>query len=593
MKRHQIEKKFHLLTKLGQKAGSYRVFLKDGQLVYVWGNEAFLGDINLKTVKELENKRESDLFGDNSSFNVEEIERKIRDGRVEYLSLNESRILAGGKKELTTERRPIFNQGGEVVGLIGFYQLNPGQNEVGHPFFWEPIPLPTLLFDLKENCVYPNRQFAQTVLPLPQKERGSIFDFIKSHDDVNSNNFPASTLYVQGKELACFSSHHTDYKVASLVDVTEHARTNDELARTNEWLKAWIWELEYHNRKLEIIHQMGCALQLCRSIADAGTVIKKHLSRLFETLGGAMFIPDETKHRLQNLFSYGDNSYLMKNLPAEECVAFRYGRQLLGRENTCYRCLSAPEGRNFSLMCLPMMISGRPEGVVSLRVEEGENKEHIEKGLLIIAIEYISLAFGNLQLQDQLMHQATRDALTNLYNRRYMEESLNREFYRCQRKGLPLSLIIIDIDFFKTINDRYGHDAGDFVLKKFSSYILQSIRKEDIACRYGGEEFVVILPETPLEAAVVRAEQMRKKIMISSLEYRGEIITDITASMGIATWPQHGDDPLACLKAADLALYRAKEEGRNRVVVASTETAEINGKSYLNIPNDPSLVHRH
>ncbi|HOL60193.1 MAG TPA: diguanylate cyclase [Syntrophales bacterium] len=593
METYPAEKIVHLIEKWIGSAHRHGVFLKDNKLRYVWANEAFLHDVGMKNLDDLKGKTDRDMPWPDLAYSIEEQEKQLFTGQINFLDDEETRAKKdGGKLIAKIRRRPIFNSDGETIGLMGFYFRYPDRSEEDNPFFLESFPLPTSIFDLKENVLSGNRPFIETVGALKKKEKYQFFSFLKSLDDTK-DQLSGISVCLGEREYVCFSNTFTDYKIATLVDFTEQARTNNELTKANEWLKAWIWELEYHNRKLEIIHQMGCALQLCRSVADAGTVIKKHLPRLIEAAGGTLFLPDETRQRLPILVSFGDNSNLKKSMPAEDCIAFRYGRLLSPQENTCYRCLSSSENRNFSCLCLPMMVSGRPEGVLSLRLEPTEVSESIEKELLTIATEYISLAIGNLQLQDQLMLQATRDPLTNLFNRRYMEESLNREFFRCQRKGLPISLILIDIDFFKLVNDRYGHDAGDFVLKTFAGYLLKSIRKEDIACRYGGEEFVVILPETPLEAAMVRAEHLRKNVMISSIEYRGEIITDITVSMGIATWPLHGEDPISCLKAADLALYRAKEEGRNRVVVANAEHVENNGKSYLNIENNPSLLNRH
>jgi len=178
-------------------------------------------------------------------------------------------------------------------------------------------------------------------------------------------------------------------------------------------------------------------------------------------------------------------------------------------------------------------------------------------------------ALANLKLRDTLRELALRDALTGLYNRRYLDDVLNRELHRAQRNGKPVAVVMIDIDHFKHFNDKYGHDAGDFVLSALARAITKSIRPSDIACRYGGEELVVVLAEANLECARARAEQMRLAIRDTHLTHLGQTLPAPTASFGVAVSPANGMTPADLLKAADQALYRAKEEGRDRVCVAA------------------------
>jgi diguanylate cyclase (GGDEF)-like protein len=163
---------------------------------------------------------------------------------------------------------------------------------------------------------------------------------------------------------------------------------------------------------------------------------------------------------------------------------------------------------------------------------------------------------------------ALRDGLTGLYNRRYLEDVFNRELHRAERNGKPVSVVMIDIDHFKRFNDQHGHDAGDFVLSTVARAISNNIRPSDIACRYGGEELAIVLPETNLESARGRAEEMRRAIRETNLTHLGQTLPGPTASFGVAVYPEHGTKPADLLKAADQALYRAKREGRDRVCVA-------------------------
>ena len=171
-------------------------------------------------------------------------------------------------------------------------------------------------------------------------------------------------------------------------------------------------------------------------------------------------------------------------------------------------------------------------------------------------------------LQAELQEQAMRDPLTGLYNRRYLNETLERELSRAKREAYPLCLLMIDLDHFKKVNDTYGHQAGDEVLKIFSALLRQSARAEDIPCRYGGEEFLLLLPKMPLEIARQRAEQLRTEFAARVIEF-GEHRIRATLSVGIAAYPSHGSRPDDLTQSADTALYLAKQDGRNHVVVFS------------------------
>jgi diguanylate cyclase (GGDEF)-like protein len=157
--------------------------------------------------------------------------------------------------------------------------------------------------------------------------------------------------------------------------------------------------------------------------------------------------------------------------------------------------------------------------------------------------------------------------LTGLYNRRYLEDVLNREIHRAERSGKPLAVVMIDIDNFKQFNDWHGHDAGDFVLSALARAIARNIRPSGLACRYGGEEFAVVLPQASVDIACQRAEEMRQAIRNTNLTHLGQTLAAPSASLGIAMYPGDGANAPEMLKAADRALYRAKDEGRDRISV--------------------------
>ena len=181
--------------------------------------------------------------------------------------------------------------------------------------------------------------------------------------------------------------------------------------------------------------------------------------------------------------------------------------------------------------------------------------------------EHIALALANLKLRETLRSQSIRDPLTGLFNRRYMEESLEREMRRASRGRHPVGIIMLDLDHFKKFNDSYGHDAGDALLRIVGNTLQRSIRAEDIACRYGGEEFTLILPEASLIDAAQRAESIRESIRNLNIQHRRQQLGGVTVSAGVAIFPDHGPTGDAVLRAADAALYQAKARGRDRVAI--------------------------
>ena len=172
----------------------------------------------------------------------------------------------------------------------------------------------------------------------------------------------------------------------------------------------------------------------------------------------------------------------------------------------------------------------------------------------------------NEVLQKKLHEQALRDSLTNLYNRRFLEETLDREIAHARRNGKTLCIAMIDIDNFKSFNDRYGHKAGDMILRSLGDILLANTRKGDVACRYGGEEFVVVIPGAVVENVRKRAQQWRKAFQLLQQSFNGQELQS-TISIGVAIFPDHGMDGEAVIHAADRAMYESKARGKNRVTI--------------------------
>jgi diguanylate cyclase (GGDEF)-like protein len=201
--------------------------------------------------------------------------------------------------------------------------------------------------------------------------------------------------------------------------------------------------------------------------------------------------------------------------------------------------------------------------------EEGRRRSR----LALAVAEHAALGLANIRLRETLREQAIRDPLTGLYNRRYLEATLERELRRAARNRHPVGIIVLDIDHFKHYNDTYGHDAGDTVLRALGIFLLGSVRADDIVCRYGGEEFVLVLPSAPQAAALARAEQICRGVRALRVSHQERSLGPITVSLGITTMPEDELSFAAALARADAALYAAKRGGRDRAVLHSHEDA--------------------
>ena len=215
-----------------------------------------------------------------------------------------------------------------------------------------------------------------------------------------------------------------------------------------------------------------------------------------------------------------------------------------------------------------MMAQGEALGVLYLAGAGELDMPESRRRFAQTVAESLALGLANLRLREALRSQALRDPLTGLFNRRFMEEALEREMRRALRRVAPLSVIMMDLDHFKQLNDTLGHDAGDALLRELGLFLQNHVRAADIACRYGGEEITLIMPDAPLAIARQRAEELREGVRRLLIQDRGRTIGPVTVSVGVAAYPEHAASGDTLLRAADLALYAAKDAGRDRVCVA-------------------------
>jgi diguanylate cyclase (GGDEF)-like protein len=333
-------------------------------------------------------------------------------------------------------------------------------------------------------------------------------------------------------------------------------------------------EMTRLNREASLLAEFGELLQSCLSPAEAHKMIVEHSQTLFPGFSGAVGIIANSRDLVEVVALWGEPLLKGRSFPPGDCWALRRGRMhSLRAESQMSICTHIGADRPEYAVCVPMMAQGEALGILYLdngRSVGTSTMNQLPDSQLRLAktfAEHIALALANLNLREVLRLQSIRDPLTGLFNRRYMEESLDRELRRAIRNQTSLGVMMMDVDHFKRFNDAFGHEAGDAVLRELARVLKAQFRAEDIACRYGGEEFAMILPEATLEETQQRAEKLRELASRTVAQYRGRPLDRITLSIGLSCYPEHGLASEALLQAADVALYRAKEEGRNRVVV--------------------------
>jgi diguanylate cyclase (GGDEF)-like protein/PAS domain S-box-containing protein len=363
--------------------------------------------------------------------------------------------------------------------------------------------------------------------------------------------------------------------MAVLEDITERRQTQEELFQVNENLKVWILEFGRRNRDITLLNEMGDLLQACQTVEEAYAGVGQYVRRMFPEDSGALFIFNQGNNVLEAVTNWGKITPGALAFPPDECWALRMGQEHLVKDPASELVCGHLAGAvSTGSLCVPMIAHNENLGLLLLiknpqEASADEPQSDSRERLATTAARQIALSLANLNLKNFLMQQAIHDPLTGLFNRRYMEETLEREIFRVQRKEASLGIIMLDLDSFKRHNDSLGHEAGDTLLQAMGTFLRTNIRREDIACRYGGDEFVLILPEASLKITRQRAEKLRQEVQRLQVDYRGQPLGPLTISAGVAVFPSHGDRVDAVLQAADAALYQAKEGGRNRVVTAT------------------------
>lgn len=356
------------------------------------------------------------------------------------------------------------------------------------------------------------------------------------------------------------------------------------LEKANVQLQDSLNVMQRLTQEMTIIATFAEMLQSCRSESEAYNVIKRTLPQVLPEAAATLGLINASQNLVETVLQIPQDGITPNVLfSPNDCWALRRGHiHLVQDESSGIPCphlvdtkLTTDDSANGNkqsppgaMLCLPLMAHGETLGVLTIFAKQDQTLSESDQRVAFAVAEHVSLAVANLKLQQTLRTQSIRDPLSGLFNRRYLEVSFEREIARALRHTHPLSVLMIDIDFFKKFNDSFGHEAGDLLLKEFGGFLVGQCRGEDIACRYGGEEFTIILPETSIEVAQKRADQLRLGTSQLQVEYRRQRLPQITISIGIAAFPIHGTSKEDLMRAADTALYRAKKAGRDCTIIA-------------------------
>lgn len=343
----------------------------------------------------------------------------------------------------------------------------------------------------------------------------------------------------------------------------------DRIKQVEEKLRRSIIQVQYYHDHMVTLNHMNNMLLSCEAQAEAYEVIMNSMRTLFPGCSGCLAIREKTHSNLRVVAAWGDSLLLPETFPHSACWALRQGTPYEVSDAThgvhCQHFSARPE---HAYLCVPLTIQSETLGLLHVSTAVILTEESFQEWctLVIKASGSMKLALSNLKLQDALRDQAIRDPLTGLFNRRYLDEILNHELNRCQRTGESLTVAMLDLDDFKGFNDTFGHEAGDVILRGVSDLLRGFLRGSDLACRYGGDELVLVFINATANQIKIKLESLRYAIEKLHLPYQGSDLPKITVSIGVAALEEQEVNTTALLSRADAALYQAKKQGRNRIV---------------------------
>ena len=369
-------------------------------------------------------------------------------------------------------------------------------------------------------------------------------------------------------------------------DVSEQARANEAQRQYAESLSQLVKELELRTIQTSLLNEMGSLLACSAEVQEACEVVANSAQRLFpDSSAGAIYLYRSSRDLIEAAVRWGCKDLLAPTFPPDACWSLRRGQPHwsghLGNDIVCQHLTKSSATDS---LCVPMVAQGNTIGVLQLEFTSNGGNPHqfpteslrdSRQSLAVSAASNLALSLASLQLRETLREQSIRDPLTRLFNRRFLEESFERELQLAGRKGQSIAVLFLDLDHFKSFNDTFGHDAGDMVLQSLADLFRRFFRSTDICCRYGGEEFAIILPESTSSDAAISADALRSEVKGLRLQYKKQLLGQLTVSAGVAAFPEHGVTAEGLLKIADQCLYESKARGRDVVTVAPPQTRSV------------------
>jgi len=598
------------------------IFAKDTEGRYLFANNAFAALHRIKSRDEVLGKTAFDLFPADRADALKVDDLKVMKAGNEPTETERTAVdFAGNPRQLQTTKVRMVDSNGTVVGIVGLHRDITARKEAEHRLRQseanlaaaqriahfgsveldlvnpeEPEKNPVRwsdevfrIFGYEPGLEKPSRwAFFRLVHPDEKDEVRKILDaalrdakpYVVDFRIVRPDG-AIRNIHECGDITFDQKTQKPLKLVGSVQDVTDRVRSDIQLQNANQELAQKVKELEQRSKEISLFSELGSRLQSCKDATEAFKEIGNVAEQLFPKWSGTLCITSASRTAVETVSDWGPLTGGERVFAPDDCWALRRGQpQSFRRGEKITPCRHIDPAAVTQTLCVPFMAQGETLGIVSLQMPGSQEQEgttlrasdEAERRLAAVLVEQVALALGNLKLQESLKNQSICDPLTGLSNRRYMEESLEREFSRASRNKSSVAIVMIDLDHFKRFNDTFGHQAGDAVLRTFGELLKRNSRGQDIACRYGGEEFALVLTDSTLDGALRRAEILRQQVKQLSVEYAGQLLGAVTISIGVAVFPEHGITMNDVMRASDQALYCAKREGRDRVCVWTAES---------------------
>ena len=358
------------------------------------------------------------------------------------------------------------------------------------------------------------------------------------------------------------------------LQVTERQSAEGQLQIVNTQLQSLVGSLKRQTEEIGLLNEMSELLQSCMELTEAVGVLATFAERFIGADCGCLYLAERNGGLLQRIGAWGGRDEESEiALRHEDCWAMRQGRlHPLADLQANLVCKHLHLDKDRYSLCIPLYAQGQNVGLLNLRRTvpfiDGDGNLARAQQIMLSFSEQVALALANINLRQRLQNLSLRDPLTGLYNRRYLDEQFELELARARRGGGRFAVLMMDLDHFKRFNDNFGHDAGDYLLLNVARQLLANVREGDVVSRWGGEEFMILMPEIDHHAAEQRAETIRNDIGALRPVFQQQPLGKVSVSIGLSFYPQHGHTAQLLIAAADHALYAAKSGGRDRVVIA-------------------------